>query len=314
MKARYLSLAPFICWRTMERPVPWAQVFGRQAPLEVEIGFGNGEFLIRQAQHHPERDFVGIDLEWASVQRGLRRIAQAKIPNVRLLQADAHVMFERVFAPGTLQRVYALFPCPWPKERHTHRRLFSHAFIRLVNSRLIETGEVQIVTDSSPFAQWVETQVPGTGFTLRSEPIPPRFRTKYERKWRAQGQESFYQVQLTKHQHTPIPLREDVPVQTHRIEHFDPEHFCPANARGAITVKFKDFLYDPRRRCGMVWVFTVEAGMTQDFWIQIVWKRDCWHIRPAPGCAVIPTVSVQQALDRVRDAAQDGAEQSLRNA
>lgn len=313
MKARYLSLAPFIRWRTTERPVPWTDVFGRSAPLEVEIGFGNGEFLIRHAQEHPERDFVGIDLEWASVQRGLRRIAQVEATNIRVLQADAQVVFERIFAPQTLHRVYSLFPCPWPKERHTKYRLFSRTFLRLINSRLIETGEAQIVTDSAPYAQWVETQAPGTGFTLGSEPTPLRFRTKYERKWRAQGQESFYNLRLTKHQHLPIPLREDVPVQTHRIDHFDPEHFCPDNVRGAITVEFKDFLYDPKKQRGMVWVFTVEAGLTQDFWIQIIRKRDCWHIRPAPGCAVVPTVSVQRALDLVRDVVLEHTENSFGN-
>ena len=304
MKARYLSLAPFLSWHKTPRPVQWVDVFGRCAPVEVEIGFGNGEFLVRLAQDHPERDFVGIELEWASVQRGLRRIAQVQATNVRLLQADARVVLERLFAPQSVQRVYALFPCPWPKERHTKHRLFSHTFLSLVNSRLLPAAEVQMVTDSASYVAWVQAQIPGTGFAVRSEPIPPIFRTKYERKWQAQGQEMFYDLRLTKTHHIPVSLREDVPVQTHRIAHFDPERFCPQNVRGPVTVEFKEFVYDPLRQRGMLWVFVVEEGLTQDFWIQIIRRHDSWHIRPAPGCDVVPTVSVQQALDLVRNAAQ----------
>src|SRR5712692_5092202 len=111
MPARYLSLAPLLLWQHVERPVDWTQRFGRQASLVVEIGFGNGEFLVREAQAHQERDFVGIEQEWASVQRGLRRIAQAKVSNVRLLLVDARIALERLFTPQTVHCVYALFPC-----------------------------------------------------------------------------------------------------------------------------------------------------------------------------------------------------------
>ena len=136
MKARYLSLQPLLLWQHGARPIDWAQQFGRQAPIEVEIGFGNGEFLVREAQVHPELNFVGIEQEWASAQRALRRLAQVKILNVRVLLVDARIALERLFLPQTVQRVYALFPCPWPKERHVKHRLFAQTFLTLLNSRL----------------------------------------------------------------------------------------------------------------------------------------------------------------------------------
>ena len=89
MKARYLSLHPLLLWQHIERPIDWPRHFGRVAPLEVEIGFGNGEFLLREAQQHPDWNLVGIELAWASVQRGLRKIAQTCTPNVRLLLVEA---------------------------------------------------------------------------------------------------------------------------------------------------------------------------------------------------------------------------------
>src|SRR5215470_652303 len=175
MQARYLSLAPLLLWQHVERPVDWAQRFGRQAPLVVEIGFGNGEFLVREAQAHPERNFVGIEQEWASVQRGLRRIAQAQVTNVRVLLVDARIALERLFTPQTVQRVYALFPCPWPKERHVKHRLFARTFLTLLNSRLASEGTVHMVTDHVPYLHWVLAQVSDTGFAAQWMTIAPRF-------------------------------------------------------------------------------------------------------------------------------------------
>jgi tRNA (guanine-N7-)-methyltransferase len=303
-KARYLSLAPFILWQQAERPVDWSRRFGRQAPLQIEIGFGNGEFLVQQAQQAPECNFVGIEIEWESIQRALRRIAQAEVANVRLLLADARVALERLFVPQLLQRVVALFPCPWPKERHVKHRLFSHAFLRLLNSRLCSGGEVQIVTDHAAYAQWVCTEAVDTGFDTHCRDIGPQFSTKYARKWHTQGQEQFYELLLRQRVVPDMPiLVKDVPVQTRRIPSFNAAGFRPAGARGDIAIEFKDFLFDPERQRGMVWVFVTEDTLGQNFWIEIAYGNEGWYIRPARGCVFVPTVGVQQALDLVRDAA-----------
>ncbi|MDH3599918.1 MAG: tRNA (guanosine(46)-N7)-methyltransferase TrmB, partial [Candidatus Tectomicrobia bacterium] len=304
MKARYLSLAPFIHWQHTPRPIPWAERFGRDAPLQIEIGFGNGEFLVRQAQTHPDQNFVGIEVEWQSLQRCLRKTAQAGLTNVRLLQIDARVALERLFLPQSVHRAYALFPCPWPKERHAKFRLFSHGFLRLLNSRLTPHSEAQLVTDHRPYMEWVLEQAPGTGFEVQCDPIPPSFSTKYERKWRDQGQQQFYQLQFTNVQSQPLPLIEDIVLQTHRVDHFDPDRFQPVNELGLMTIKFRDFIYDPVRQRGMVWVLAVEDGLMQEFWIEMTCENENrWHIRPARGCPTVPTMSVQRALDLVRDAA-----------
>lgn len=304
MKARYLSLQPLLLWQHVERPIDWVQQFARQAPVDVEIGFGNGEFLVREAQEHPERNFVGIEQEWASVQRGLRRITQANIPNVRVLLVDARIALERLFPAQTVQRVYALFPCPWPKERHIKHRLFAQTFLTLLNSRLVPEGEVQMVTDHEAYLHWVLDQVPDTGFVAQWTTVAPRFSTKYERKWCETGQQEFYDLRLRKTTHVVRPLTEDATLHTHRIASFNATQFQPGTLHGAITVTCKEFLYDPQRQKGMVWVFVAEADLTQDFWIEIVRRGADWAIRPARGCGIVPTVGVQCALDLVRDTAQ----------
>lgn len=299
MKKRYLSLRPYILWQKKEHPIKWVDVFEREAPLDVEIGFGNGEFLVRQALSSPERNFVGMERTWGAIRRGLRQIARAGLSNIRLMQTDSRVAFDRLFLPLSLHHVYSLFPMPWPKRHHARHRLFSHNFLKLLNNRLMRTGEVQIVTDCEPYFDWVLKQLPGTGFGVDAKISFPQFDTKYERKWQAKGQNNFFAISLIKHKHLEISKKEEVALKTYCIDHFDPEQFSPANERGEVVVQFQDFLFDPKRQRGMVRIIVVEDIFTQDFWIDIESREEGWHIKVAPGCEVASTVGVQRALDLV---------------
>jgi tRNA (guanine-N7-)-methyltransferase len=304
MNSRNPPLDPFIPWLKGERPIDWCRRFGREAILDAEIGFGNGELLVRLAQAHPERNFVGLELKWASIRKALRNIARANVTNVRLLQADARVALDRLFMARSLHRVYALFPDPWPKKRHAKHRLFSHDFLKVLNSRLVNEGEVRIVSDYQPYVNWIVDQVPRTGFEVACQTIRPRFDTRYERKWHERGQEEFHELKLLKREHVGITLKEDRPLKTYYLERFDPDRFEPADQRGEIVVNFKEFLYDPKRHKAIVQVMVVEENLTQHLWIEIGQKRDHWYLHPAKGCGVVPTEGVQRALDLVHEAAQ----------
>jgi tRNA (guanine-N7-)-methyltransferase len=268
----------------------------------VEIGFGGGEFLVKVARAHPEKDFVGLEIEWPSVRRALKKVSRAGIENVRVAQADARVAMERLFAPRSICRVYSLFPFPWPKRRHLKHRLFSRGFLKLVNSRLIHGGEALIVTDHREYANWTMEEAQGTGLDPLLTVGPPRFSTKYERKWCEQGQLQFFEVTLKKREHVEVPVKEDVPVMSYRVDHFDPDSFEPADERGETTVQFKEYIYDGRRRKAMVRVFVGEGSLDQEFWIEIVKKDRYWQIRCAQGCQIVPTVGVQRALALVHGA------------
>jgi tRNA (guanine-N7-)-methyltransferase len=294
---------PFIPWRAEERPVDWPKKFGRTGPLAVEVGFGLGDFLVREARAHPECDFVGIESGWVPLKRALRKIALAGVGNVRVVKLDARVALERMFAEETVDRAYSLFPCPWPKKRHAKNRLFSHDFLRLLNSRIKPGGDAFMVTDHPLFLDWVLSQVPGTGFSPGTGTVPPGFMTKYERKWQAMGQERFYRLTMIKREHIPIPSKEDARLITHRVHRFDPDRLRPIKMRGDIMVEIKEVLYDPQRLKGMVRTAVAEDGVLQDFWIEAVLIGDSWHIRPAKGCGMVPTAGVQRALDLIRDAA-----------
>jgi tRNA (guanine-N7-)-methyltransferase len=303
MKARYLSLQSFLPWSQGGRPIDWENGFQRKAPLEVEIGFGNGEHLVRLAQKYPDKNFVGIEASWESVQRALRRIAQARISNVRLLLVDARTALDRLFREKSIDQIYSLFPCPWPKKRHAKHRLFANAFLKILNNRLARGGKVLIITDDKPYATWIKEQTEGTGFQMKWRSIAPRFDTKYERKWQAQGQQDFFEIILKKEKHTPVPMKEEISLKTYRLKKFDPKRFQPKDIRGKITIQFKEFLYDPKRKKGMIYATVVEENLIQMIWIEMVYAQEIWRIRPAPGCSMIPTLGVQRALDAIYQAA-----------
>ncbi|MDW8052479.1 MAG: tRNA (guanosine(46)-N7)-methyltransferase TrmB [Armatimonadota bacterium] len=304
MRAYYRSLKPLILWREVARPIDWAQVFGRTAPVELEIGFGNGEYLVARAQQHPERDFVGIELEWESVQRALRRIAGAGVCNVRLLLGDARPILARAITPRSFVRAYALFPCPWPKKHHHKHRLFDQRQLQLLNSRLQDGGEFYLLTDHEEYFQWVLGNLTDTGFRAFARTVPPSVDTKYERKWLAEGKTRFFELTLTKVEHCEVPLVEDVPMEIYRVRSFDPTRFQPANVSDNVHVIFKETRYDPVRQIAMTRVVVTEDDLVQHFWIEIAREGEVWRIRPAPGCAFIPTVGVQRALDAVKDACE----------
>lgn len=300
---RYGSLRPHVAWRSGPRPPDWCRRFGRAAPLELEIGVGDGEYLVRRAGAHPEIDLVGVEARWDRLQRALRRIHRGRVPNVRVVHGDARTVLARLLMPRALAHAYCLFPCPWPKRRHRCHRLFSTGFLRLLNSRLHDDGDARVVTDDPDYAAWVLAQTAETGFAASlAEPVA-RLDTKYERRWVAAGRAAFIEIHLVKREHVDLPLQEDVAVRTHHLDHFDPDRFRPQPARGDVPVSFGDFLYDPVRGVALQRATVVEEELVQEVWIAITREPGGWHVRPLPGCPVVPTAGVQRALDLVRAAA-----------
>lgn len=309
MKKHYRSLVPFLPWPEMEHPINWPLVFGRSSPLEVEIGFGSGDFLAKRAGEHPERDFIGIERMWGSVRRALAQIDLAGLKNVRLLLGDTRVIFDRLVQPWTVMRIYSLFPMPWPKQRHTRHRVFSRQFFQMINNRLVEGGEVQVVTDHEPYLAWMRAESEGAGFEVSVREIPPLFGTKYELKWQDEGKQIFYELRLVKKVHQKGLLTEDIVLKTYWADAFNPDQFRPANCREQVVVEFKDYIYDPQRLRAMARVMVVEDTLIQNFWIEIGKEGERWHVHLAKGFSAIPTVGVQRALDLAYEAVGRSAPQ-----
>jgi tRNA (guanine-N7-)-methyltransferase len=129
-----------------------AALFGRVAPRTIEIGFGNGDNLLKLATVHPERDFLGIEVHRSGVGRVLLGLAGRQLHNVRLICHDAVEVLERQIPAGSVDEILILFPDPWPKKRHHKRRLLQRPFATLAASRLAPGGVLRVATDWQPYA------------------------------------------------------------------------------------------------------------------------------------------------------------------
>ena len=134
-------------------PIDAAALFGRIAPLVVEIGFGMGDATAAIAAARPDADFLGIEVHPPGVGALLQRIEEAQLRNVRIVQHDAVEVLHSMIAPASLAGVHVFFPDPWPKKRHHKRRLIQPEFVRLLASRLAPGATLHCATDWEPYAE-----------------------------------------------------------------------------------------------------------------------------------------------------------------
>lgn len=135
-----------------DTPIDAPALFGREAPLWLEIGFGNGEALRHMAALHPEIDFLGIEVHRPGVGHLLKALDEDGRDNVRVVRADAaEVVRERIPA-ATLDRVLIFFPDPWPKKKHHKRRLIQPAFADALARVLRPGGHLHLATDWGDYA------------------------------------------------------------------------------------------------------------------------------------------------------------------
>jgi tRNA (guanine-N7-)-methyltransferase len=128
-------------------------VFGRDAPVTLEIGFGNGASLAHMAANEPASDFIGIEVHRPGVGRLLRELAARDLHNVRVICADAVEVLEGAVPDASLERVLLFFPDPWPKKKHHKRRIVQPAFIALLARKLKPGGLLHMATDWLPYAE-----------------------------------------------------------------------------------------------------------------------------------------------------------------
>lgn len=139
----------------LESNVPFDlnQVFGRDAPRTLEIGFGNGDSLADLAAAHPERDYLGIEVHRPGVGHLLLRCESGGLHNVRVICSDAVEVLHHRLADGALDEVLLYFPDPWHKKRHHKRRIVQHEFVALVARKLRPGGVLRMATDWQEYAE-----------------------------------------------------------------------------------------------------------------------------------------------------------------
>lgn len=169
-------------------------VFNRQAQRVLEIGFGNGESLITQAQANPAIDFIGIEVYRPGIGHLLLRLENQQIENVRIIDGDAMEILQRYFPDQALDGVHIFFPDPWPKKRHHKRRLVQPSLVELLWHKIKVGGWLHLATDWQDYAEHmlaVLSQHPGfqrlTGMNQTGQHPIPRPPTKFEQRGQRQG-------------------------------------------------------------------------------------------------------------------------------
>lgn len=136
-----------------ETPLDFESLFGRRAPVIVEIGFGNGEATWRTAQAYPDQDFLGIEVHPPGVGRLLLALEEHAITNVRIAREDAVEFMRDHIPPGALAGIRIYFPDPWPKKRHHKRRIVQPEFVAQLAGVLEPGGVLHLATDWAPYAE-----------------------------------------------------------------------------------------------------------------------------------------------------------------
>jgi tRNA (guanine-N7-)-methyltransferase len=172
-------------------------LFGRDAPLVLEIGYGDGEALVDTAVVEPGVNFIGAEVYTPGIGNCLRRIEQQNVANVRLCQVDAVELLNRNIADASLSEIRLFFPDPWPKKKHHKRRIVNDAFTRLITRKLKPCGRIHFATDWAPYAEWamdVFEACPGLQNVAGARQYTPkpasRTLTKFERRGQRLGQAS----------------------------------------------------------------------------------------------------------------------------
>ncbi|MHA7880876.1 MAG: tRNA (guanosine(46)-N7)-methyltransferase TrmB [Saccharospirillum sp.] len=166
------------------------QVFGRQAPVVFEIGFGNGDSLFSMAQNAPEQDFIGVEVHTPGVGRLMHNIQEAGLSNVRIYREDAVEVLKHCIPDGSLTTVQLFFPDPWHKKKHHKRRIVQPDFAELVRRKLRPGGTFHMATDWQNYAEhMLAVMEAAPGFSNQVGPgqyLPERPahrpQTKYERR------------------------------------------------------------------------------------------------------------------------------------
>ncbi|MBL8821780.1 MAG: tRNA (guanosine(46)-N7)-methyltransferase TrmB [Planctomycetia bacterium] len=188
------SLAPYLfTLPATEELLDLKQLFGNENPFELEVGFGKGAFLIEAVPLHPDRNYLGIEIDKGLALYVATRMAKRKLANIKVAHGDAGRLLSQHLPAGSLAAVHVYFPDPWWKKKHRKRRVFNEAFAEQAARVIQPGGYLHIATDVAEYfqvmmgtvAQQPAFQLEDAGREERAEEAKPE--TNFEKKARKEG-------------------------------------------------------------------------------------------------------------------------------
>jgi tRNA (guanine-N7-)-methyltransferase len=173
-------------------------LFAKCNPLVVEIGSGNGHYLVEAAEENPEVNYIGTEILGGRAKKFNRKIEKRNLHNIVIFKGDARQFVWEFLYDETVNRFIIMFPDPWPKKRHHKHRLLKSVFIEMLHRRLVKGGLVSVTTDDAPYRDWIIDEFRRVGgFTPLHEKAYTRYpdqlpRSLFEKRFREEERELYF--------------------------------------------------------------------------------------------------------------------------
>lgn len=179
-------------------PVGREEIFGDDRPLALEIGFGEGEFLINEARENESRNYLGVEIKGGRFRKAVEAAKKLRAGNARFAHMEAEIALTQVFRENMFDLVFINFPDPWPKKKHSKHRMFNRRFIGRLSAVLAAGGKTVVKTDHLPYMEEIAREFRASGL-FRSACPPPGFteasggeaKTKFEKLFRENSERIF---------------------------------------------------------------------------------------------------------------------------
>lgn len=194
LRPQFLCMGDLAPYLTPNGRLDWTKLFGNSNPVELDVGCGRGMFLFNSCTTQPDRNFLGVEIDFHEGRRGAKRLFKRRQPNARVIGGDANDLLNHCIEPGSLAAVHVYFPDPWWKRKHRRRRLFTDLFADRVARALKPGGLLHMWTDVADYFEIV-TALLNHHPKFTALPTPPEkpaehdldYRTSFERTRRLAG-------------------------------------------------------------------------------------------------------------------------------
>jgi len=164
-------------------PLELEVIYGRRAPLEIDLGCGDGSFLAQIAVANPAHDFLGIERLRGRVNSAKRKIIGGKLSNARVLRVETSYAVEKLLPAASVSVFHLMFPDPWPKRRHWRRRIVTRDFLSTVHQALVCGGILRIATDQIEYFREIRRVADESDFMVSSDSRPLLAASTFEKRF-----------------------------------------------------------------------------------------------------------------------------------
>jgi tRNA (guanine-N7-)-methyltransferase len=179
-------------------PLNLYELFGRSAPLQVDLGCGDGSFLATAAAANPGHDFLGVERLLGRTRSACRKIMMGQLTNARVLRCDISCAVHSLLPPASVDVFHLMFPDPWPKRRHAERRIVTEGFLASIHRALVPHGILSITTDQNDYFRKIESlAATSPGFVPTIDEQRQSSSSTFEKRFRQSGME-IYRLVLRK--------------------------------------------------------------------------------------------------------------------